>query len=391
MKLSNKKRKHRAVSIFLICIGMLIPISEGTLLEKSSESISDGDILFVGGSGPGNYTHIQNAIDDASSGDTVFVFDQSSPYYENLFINKSISLTGENKNTTVIDGKNTGDCIFITADMVIVAGFKIQNSGGVIPAGIKMRSNFNTISGNIINNHPDGIWLYDASQNNIHNNQLNNNHHYGIHVYHSKKNHITDNVIINGSSYGIYLFLESDNNTVCRNRITHYETGIHIEGSSNHNISNNNISDCFHGICAIKTSENSLSENIIIDNDCGIWLQRFSDSVITKNIISNGDQGIYTKTSSSRNEIKYNSIRNNLKGIYLWYSSNENNINYNDFVKNFRIVFFGDSNNFWDNNYWSRPRILPKLILGGKTRNGYLLPWIEIDWHPSNKQNFNGV
>jgi hypothetical protein len=45
--------------------------------------------LYVGGTGEGNYSRIQDAIDDAVDGDTVFVYDDSSPYYEHIRINKS--------------------------------------------------------------------------------------------------------------------------------------------------------------------------------------------------------------------------------------------------------------------------------------------------------------
>ncbi|MCD6573584.1 MAG: hypothetical protein J7K95_05780 [Thermoplasmata archaeon] len=62
----------------------------------------DGKTLYVGGSGPNNYTHIQDAINDASNGDTIFVY--SGIYYENVVINKSINLFGEAKETTIIDG-----------------------------------------------------------------------------------------------------------------------------------------------------------------------------------------------------------------------------------------------------------------------------------------------
>ena len=61
-----------------------------------------GKTLYVGGSGAGNYTTIQSAIDDANSGDTVFVY--SGIYFENVIVNKTISLTGEDRNSTIIDG-----------------------------------------------------------------------------------------------------------------------------------------------------------------------------------------------------------------------------------------------------------------------------------------------
>jgi len=63
-----------------------------------------GNTLYVGGAGPGNYSKIQDAINNASDGDTVFVCDDSSPYQENLLVNTSVYLLGENRDTTVIDG-----------------------------------------------------------------------------------------------------------------------------------------------------------------------------------------------------------------------------------------------------------------------------------------------
>ena len=51
-----------------------------------------GTTLFVGGSGPGNYSSIQAAIDDANPGDTVFVYSDSSPYYEQITVDKCHSM-----------------------------------------------------------------------------------------------------------------------------------------------------------------------------------------------------------------------------------------------------------------------------------------------------------
>jgi len=43
--------------------------------KKPIMPISNGKTLYVGGTGEDNYTTIQDAIDDASEGDTVFVYD----------------------------------------------------------------------------------------------------------------------------------------------------------------------------------------------------------------------------------------------------------------------------------------------------------------------------
>jgi len=62
-----------------------VPIS-GHMGETTSQVVSRGNWLYVGGSGPGNYTGIQQAIDNASAGDTVFVF--NGTYVGHLNINK---------------------------------------------------------------------------------------------------------------------------------------------------------------------------------------------------------------------------------------------------------------------------------------------------------------
>ena len=44
-------------------------------ITEKSDFVFDGNILFVGGSGAGNYTNIQDAINDSVDGDTIFVYD----------------------------------------------------------------------------------------------------------------------------------------------------------------------------------------------------------------------------------------------------------------------------------------------------------------------------
>ena len=85
---------------------------------------SNGNIHYVGGSGENNYTRIQDAIDNASDGDTVFVYDDSSPYYENVKVNKSINLIGENKDTTIINA--SGIVVNVSADNVNISSFTIK-------------------------------------------------------------------------------------------------------------------------------------------------------------------------------------------------------------------------------------------------------------------------
>jgi parallel beta-helix repeat protein len=57
-----------------------------------------------------------------------------------------------------------------------------------------------------------------------------------------------------------------------------------------------------------------------------------------------------------------NTIANNFIGINI--NSNNNTIEKNNFFKNVFSTFFSTINNSWYQNYWNRPRFLPKLIFG---------------------------
>ena len=95
------KRKWMAVGLILLFVGTcLIPATAQNNVKQSPTS--RGEWLYVGGSGTGNYSSIQRAIDNANDGDTVFVY--SGTYYEYINVNKSINLIGENNIKTIING-----------------------------------------------------------------------------------------------------------------------------------------------------------------------------------------------------------------------------------------------------------------------------------------------
>jgi hypothetical protein len=149
--------------------------------------------LYVGGDGPGNYSKIQDAIDNASAGDTIFVY--SGVYYENVVVDKSINLVGENKYSTYIDGGGSGNVLYLTTDCITITGFTIHNGGGGITTMLIPKETYINISGNIIiNNLYGGIGLAYAGLCTIAQNDIVNNGIYGVFVGCSAANIYGNNI-----------------------------------------------------------------------------------------------------------------------------------------------------------------------------------------------------
>jgi parallel beta-helix repeat protein len=208
----------------------------------------DGSTLYVGGVGPGNYSSIQDAIDHAVDGDTVFVCDDSSPYHQKFDVNKSISVIGENNKTTIIDATHThfgdGYVIHVHAHYVNLSGFTIMNSD----FGIRTEQNGN-YSDNIFSNVEFPFYVQDSSNNTIHNNRFSNvkkvnGHFLGITMYQAYNNTITDN------------FIDDD-------RKGSDDAGIFISFSKRNTIMNNIMLNC-----SLEAFEGTYADNTFIGNTC---------------------------------------------------------------------------------------------------------------------------
>ena len=117
--------------------------------------------------------------------------------------------------------------------------------------------------------------------------------------------------------------------------------------------------------------DNLVYENEFYNNDLGLSISIFEDPLC------------YTYN----NTIKNNSFIKNKIGIHI-YLSNGNIIKNNTFQKNLiSAIFQGRSRNIWHNNYWNRPRILPKIIFGyNLVFDKIPIPcWFNIDMDPARK------
>ena len=248
-----------------------------------------------------NYSTIQEAIDapETLNGHTIFV--EAGSYYENVVVDKSLSLIGENRSNTIVNGSLSGHAIEITANNVTLSNFTIQNG-----------------------NH-------------------------NIHLEHSNHSSIINNILITEGPYvdlGIYLSLSSFN-TISGNTVTRKTRGIVIEGGSYNTISGNNITS--NRDFGIRLGRYEMTSYNII-----------SGNTITNHTAVSSAEGIKLMDFASNNTVYGNYIADNNYGFGLLSSSN-NTLYHNNFIDNTQQVYIETPSyaNFWDDgypsggNYWS--------------------------------------
>jgi len=176
---------------------------------------------------------IQEAINNASSGDIIYVL--SGTYQENIVINKSITLIGENRENTIIDGGGIGNVISIQASDVNISGFTIQNGDPRKGCGIYAERTRNVvISNNNIKTNYVGIQMVFSSWNRMHENTISGNY-IGLQLIYSGGNAIYRNVVSN-NYYGIDFFYYSADNVIHENILSGNDWSISCSWYSNNNV-----------------------------------------------------------------------------------------------------------------------------------------------------------
>jgi len=350
-------------------------------VKQTPKSAIDGITLYVGGSGPNNYSSIQSAVFVAKDGDTVYVYDDSSPYYfsGSLTIWDSIKLIGENKETTIIDQSKqasftTSSIINIYADGVTICGFTIRNSGDFLyDYGIQLiTSSYSNISGNIIENNYIGIVIngYETygRYNIISDNLIKSNYDGGILLYNSTNNVISNNTFSDNIG-GLILDSNANNNNILNN--VFYNDGIWIARAYENIILNNTINDkpifYLEGESDIVIDNEDISQVILVGcynisvknnellNICsGIILSDTDNCLIIGNTIeSNKKAGIYL-INSNGNNISTNNLLYNFMGIVI--SSSQSNIIIGNNILNSElesIYLLNAFNNYIFENFFS--------------------------------------
>ena len=318
---------------FSLILGVLsvTPLCFEWSRPAGSNAIRQGNLSVHNCNTSKSYSTIQEAINAPETLDGHEISVDSGIYHEHVTVNKSLSLTGEDRSTTIIDGDGTGKVIYVTADNVEVRGFTIQDG----TFGLWLHNSQNSkIVGNTLQDGSYGIRLYHAPNSEIMENSIRGYTWFGVEVESSGNSTLKRNTLVeNRYNFGVDGFSLSDfindiddSNTV-NGKPIHYlinQHNITIDSSTFQEIGYLGLVNC---------SNVKVKDLTVEDNVQGLLLASATNSIITNVYAHDNWNGIYV-VHSSNIAVYENEANNNFDyGIKFFNSSHsvarENNIDNN--------------------------------------------------------------
>jgi parallel beta-helix repeat protein len=348
--------------ISVLIFTSLIPIITNNSVAESREIyVKESYFGSSDGSAEKPYKTIQEAIDAAEEGDTIYIF--GGFYQENLEIDKQLKIVGGiDEVETIIDSRfDRRYLVEITADEVTLEYVTVSDSdkktSSPIGALICLKSDDNKINNVFVNDTESyGILIQSSSSDNLVSSNKINMADSGIYVTSSDTNDIVNNEISNCSSYGIYVEYSTGNNRIYGNNVTLSGSGIYVKNSVNVNITNNIVEqESFHSLYISGCSNSQIINNKIGDSSSnGIYLKS-SSCIVRNNTLCNNSRGVYI--DGNYNDIYYNEfIEQKASGIYVKPGAIQNKIFENDFLDNGKSAQDNGDNQWYyesKGNYWS--------------------------------------
>ena len=376
--------------LLFLCLCLSFAVVEA---RSGAPSKAIPDVICV----PTGFHSIQAAINAANLGDTVFVY--NGTYYENVVVNKTVTLLGQNQNNTIIDGNKTStSVIYVTADNVQISGFTVQN-GGIDGSGIYLENSLNSvINGNrVTNNGLCGVFLYYSEGCIVSNNNANNNengividasgncsvigndlthNYFGLSLLDTGTNILRHNTMssnqynfrVTGLTVADFIHDIDFSNTVDGRPIGYYvnrrdlrvsrDVGfVGIVNSTNITVEDLSLTHNMWGVLFAYTTDSTIKNVNVSKNSHGIRLQHSEGCLVSGNDANNNTNCGIVAAYSSDCTITNNNASNTKNAIYLLDSQDciisknnaSNNINVGIWLEQSSDCIL--SGNYLNNNY----------------------------------------
>ncbi len=266
-----------------------------------------------------DYITIQAAInaDETLGGHTILV--DEGIYFENIVVNKSLTILGENAASTILDSQNLGGINCIINANVTLSGFTMQNGNSGIFVN---HSSVVTVRDNIIRNQSyDGVFVQTWGNCNV---SVEGNLiaacYRGIECTYSEGFCVLERNNLSQVGSGILIGYGMMSGRILNNTIVGNGggTGMDLSGFHNAAIEGNcvigfNDGARFEGSFGNRVNKNTLASNA----GFSLGLLSCDNTTVIGNNIENSSFGVWLSSSSQNNLIYHNSFINNSQQAYI--------------------------------------------------------------------------
>jgi nitrous oxidase accessory protein len=309
---------------------------------------------------------LQPLIDETPVGGTLTL--PPGVYSGPAVINKMMVLDGGGQ--AVLDNGGHGTLLVIKADGVTVADMTFRNSGALhddLDAAIHVRSRYNVIKNNRIENCLFGVDLKQAHNNVVRGNRIRSQleglglRGDAIRLWYSNDNVVRDNDIDDSRDMVVWY---SKDNKLTGNTVKHGRYGLHFMYSHVNLVENNRFVENTVGVFMMFSSDITLRSNRIERSNgpsgIGVGFKEASGVTLENNDILGNATGFYLDTSPNDPDTEnvFDGNRVAFNGVAaLFHSDWPGNIfRRNDFIGNFTQVSVrgggGATKNRWNGNHW---------------------------------------
>ena len=310
------------IVITLVITGCSQAISTNQIMEKNKLHTLSTSIIFIdknntGGPWEGTidypFQSISDGINHAENGDIIYVL--NGIYYEQLIVDKSLHIIGEDKNNVIVDAEYKENAIELKSDNVKIEQFTIRNTGGYKGnSGVLIQSNNCEVSECVFYRHRIGLRIFNGDDNMV--------------------NHCTFHT--NGK--GIF-FEQSTNSEVNNCELAHNGIGAQFDFCDNVKILNsyaheNGVPLLFNVSSSIEIVDSAICDNN--DNGGGVFVYNSNDVIVENCNVFHSGAGV--KIVNSTQMVFTNCDFQYITHFTFWITDNSKNINISscNIINNFR-------------------------------------------------------